>query len=95
MHKKFDSIGDQLALASATAIERMATRSKAPPSRASAEGQVPLNFRIRASSHKKLKAAALAWDMTMTELLESFIDSLPVTMGDAPPAQVTWTKPNS
>lgn len=95
MTKKFDNIGEQLALASANAIEKMATRSNAPAERTTAEAQVPLNFRIRASSHKRLKAAALAWDMTMTELLESFIDSLPVTMGDAPPAQVTWTKPNS
>lgn len=94
MNKKFDTIGEQLALASATAIEKMAARSKAPASRTASEAQVPLNFRISASNHKKLKAAALAWDMTMTELLESFIGSLPVTMGDAPPAQVTWTKPD-
>lgn len=92
MTKKFDAISEQLALASATAIEKMATRSKAPgkPAR---EPLVPLNFRIRRSAHKKLKAAALAWDMSMTDLLESFIESLPTTMGEAPPAKVTWTKP--
>lgn len=91
MTKKFDTIGEQLALASATAIEKMATRSKSSGKPAS-EPLVPLNFRVRRSAHKKLKACALAWDMSMTDLLESFIESLPSAMGEAPPAKVTWTK---
>lgn len=94
MNKKFDNIGDALALAAATAVEKMAAKSS-PKSQSEPEALVALNFRIRTSAHKKLKAAAMAWDMTMTELLESFIDSLPDTRrADVPPAQVTWSKPS-
>lgn len=93
MSKKFDTIGDALALAAAAAVEKMAVKT---PAAATPKGEplVALNFRICASSHKKLKAAALAWDMTMTELLESFIVSLPETQRmDVPDAKVTWAKP--
>jgi hypothetical protein len=93
MTKTFD-IGDQLALATATALEKMATRQQPKAPAKSSEPLVPLNFRIRASAHKKLKSAALAYDMTMTELLEGFIESLPDTRNaESLPAKVTWTKP--
>lgn len=94
MSKKFDNIGDALALAAAAAVEKMGAKTPATTAHKD-EPLVALNFRIRASSHKKLKAAALAWDMTMTELLESFIVSLPETQRmDVPDAKVTWAKPS-
>jgi hypothetical protein len=93
MTKKFDAIGVSLALAAAAAVEKMAVRTPSKPAPEN-EPLMALNFRIRQSSHKKLKAAALMWDMTMTELLEGFIDSLPdAHRTDVPPAKVTWTKP--
>jgi hypothetical protein len=88
--KSFD-MEAALALATSTAVDKMAPKS-APPKNA-AEPLVALNFRIRASCHKKLKTSALAWDMTMTELLESFIETLPdVQSPDTLGPVATWNK---
>lgn len=93
MSKKFDAIDDSLAVAAAAAMEKMASKTPSQPTPKN-EPLVALNFRVHQSSHKKLKAAALMWEMTMTELLESFIDSLPdAQRAYGPVAEVTWVKP--